>query len=186
MRIRIFGAPGTGKSFLAMKMGILLDIPTFHLDDFFWLPNWVENSRTKFKKSVEEIVRDNEWIIDGNYRTRTLELTLPRTTLIFFLDLPLYISLFRLFTRSIGRNTRFSFGFITPLPKNIINKRSKKRILESILFLWYQAVKFRFKKRSKLLHSIEASLCMKKIIIFRRPKEISEFLSLLYSLKKFN
>jgi len=53
-RVAIIGSGGAGKSTLARKMGVLLNLLVHHLDKVFWLPNWEKMSQS-------------EWVIDGNY-----------------------------------------------------------------------------------------------------------------------
>jgi adenylate kinase family enzyme len=48
-RIMIIGiSPGVGKSTFARRLGELLQVEVYHLDAYFWKPNWVEASLEEF------------------------------------------------------------------------------------------------------------------------------------------
>ncbi|MHA1990623.1 MAG: hypothetical protein ACW981_11530 [Candidatus Hodarchaeales archaeon] len=176
-KIAILGITGSGKSALATRLSVVLDVPVYHLDDIFWLHGWKQISRIKFRKAVKSFVGQDKWIIDGNH-SKTMDLTLSNANLVIFLDIPLYIALFRLVTRSIGRNTRFKVGKITPLPVNVQDLRSTRGMIKSISFLWYQAFKFRFKKKNTYFNLINRFQATNRLLHIRRLKEI-EFLLLI-------
>ena len=66
-RIIIIGASGSGKTTLGNRLGDLLHIPVYDLDNYFWLPNWQNKREEFFIKEIEEISKTQEWIIIGNY-----------------------------------------------------------------------------------------------------------------------
>ena len=57
---------GVGKSTFARELGEILNIDVYHLDSFYWKPNWVEAPQEEFANSQQEIVEQDEWIIEGN------------------------------------------------------------------------------------------------------------------------
>jgi adenylate kinase family enzyme len=67
-RIAILGCSGSGKSTLARHLGAILDIEVFHLDTYYWKPNWIEPDPAEFEGVVREIIQRDTWIIEGNYR----------------------------------------------------------------------------------------------------------------------
>ena len=176
MRMLIQGGPGSGKSALAIKIANITGTPVFHLDDIFWLPNWKENPLKNFRKEVEILVKNDKWIIDGNYN-KIIDLTLPRATVVVFLDLTLYNSLLRLFFRGFGRNSPIKIGEITPLPKNVQDKGSIKRIFESIFVLWYYAINFRLRKKSNMIERLTEYKSDKTILFFKRKEHVESFVS---------
>ena len=84
-RILIMGCAGCGKSTLAKELGTILNLPVYHLDVYYWQPGWVETEKEEFIAKQEEILKTDEWIIDGNYRS-TLDLRLAKADYIIFLD----------------------------------------------------------------------------------------------------
>ncbi|MEH7121948.1 topology modulation protein [Bacillus sp. JJ1503] len=111
-RIMVIGvSSGVGKSTFARKLGEVLDINVYHLDAFFWKPNWVQASIEEFSEAQQEIVNQDQWIIEGNY-TPTFGVRTERADTIIYLELPLHICLYRVLKRwikNIGR-TRPDMG----------------------------------------------------------------------------
>lgn len=66
-KIAIIGSGGSGKSTLARDLGEILYIEVLHLDSLFWKPNWVGVPKVEQKKVQHELIKREEWIIDGNY-----------------------------------------------------------------------------------------------------------------------
>jgi adenylate kinase family enzyme len=99
-RILIWGPSGAGKSTLARQVAKRLDIPLVHLDRLFWKSGWVESNDEEFRAKIAIATAGEAWVIDGNY-TRTLDLRLPRSQLVIWLDLPRYVYFPRALWRSI-------------------------------------------------------------------------------------
>lgn len=72
-KITIIGNPGAGKSTLARQLGDKLNIPVYHMDSLYWKPNWQPSEDTKLIQKHDEILKQDSWIIDGNYSA-----TLPK------------------------------------------------------------------------------------------------------------
>ncbi len=100
-RILVFGPSGAGKSTLARQIGKHLGIPVVHLDVIYWNPCWVPTEREPFRERVAEAAAGEAWVIDGNYSSH-LDLRLPRTQAIIWLDLPRYVY----FPRAVWRMIR--------------------------------------------------------------------------------
>jgi len=67
-RVLVLGCAGSGKSTFAKNLGKALNLPVFHLDQYFWQPGWVESDKVKFNASVVDLARQESWIMDGNYK----------------------------------------------------------------------------------------------------------------------
>jgi adenylate kinase family enzyme len=104
MKIAIIGSPGSGKSTLALKLHKILHIPLIHIDQYFWKPGWQRPDREEFRKIHDQLCDAPEWIIEG-MATRHFEYRLQKANVIIFLDVPLYICLYRIYKRAI-----FNFG----------------------------------------------------------------------------
>lgn len=70
-RILIIGCCGAGKSTLALTLGRKLQLPVFHLDRLWWRSGWVETSADEFDAELAAILKQDCWVLDGNYN-RTL------------------------------------------------------------------------------------------------------------------
>lgn len=61
-------------------------------------PNWVQASIEDFSQAQQEIVNQDQWIIEGNY-TPTFSIRTERADTIIYLELPMYICLYRVLKR---------------------------------------------------------------------------------------
>jgi adenylate kinase family enzyme len=100
-RILILGPSGAGKSTLARRIGARLGLPVVHLDTFYWNPGWIESEASRFRTRLAEAAAGDAWVMDGNY-TAHLDLRLPRTEAVIWLDLPRHVYFSRAVWRSIG------------------------------------------------------------------------------------
>lgn len=104
-RILIIGSGGAGKSTLARRLGKILNLEVLHLDKLHWRPNWTEPPKDEWRKIVGELIRKDEWIMDGNFGG-TMEMRLEACDTAIFLDLPRTVCLYRVFKRWVTyRNT---------------------------------------------------------------------------------
>lgn len=100
MKIAIIGNPGSGKSTLALKLHKILHIPLYHLDQYFWKPRWQRPDRTEFAKIHYELCDKDEWIIEG-MAARHFDYRAEKADIIIFLNIPLWLCLYRIFKRAI-------------------------------------------------------------------------------------
>ena len=91
-KVIVIGSPGAGKSTFARKLRDLTGLPLFYLDMLWHKPDRTNVSREEFDEKLHEILRQEQWIIDGNYQ-RTLEIRLKACDTVFFLDFPLDVCL---------------------------------------------------------------------------------------------
>lgn len=96
----IFGTPGSGKSTFAHTLSTLTNIPIYHLDYYFYLPNWVERNYQEFLDMQQTIVETNQWIIDGN-NTKSLDMRYKKADLVLYFNYPRTICYWRVFKRFI-------------------------------------------------------------------------------------
>lgn len=97
-RVLVIGPGGAGKSTFSRRLGELLDIEVIHLDVQHWLPGWTEPPKDEWARRVAELVRGDEWIMDGNF-SGTLEVRLAACDTIVFLDLPRTLCVWRALKR---------------------------------------------------------------------------------------
>ena len=84
-RILILGCCGAGKSTFARALSEITGVDIIHLDQEYWNPGWIETSKGIWQKKVEELVKHDSWIMDGNY-SGSLDIRLSRADTIIYLD----------------------------------------------------------------------------------------------------
>lgn len=105
-RILIIGSGGAGKSALATRLGEKTGFEVIHLDKLYWKPNWVEPQKEEWKKTVEEALKRDSWIMDGNFGG-TMEMRIAACDTVIFLDVPRLVCVWRVLKRAVfyhGRN----------------------------------------------------------------------------------
>ena len=97
-RIVILGSSGAGKSTLAKDLSSILGIKAYHLDRLFWLPGWIRKDRETRIDILQNLVREKQWIIEGNYFSSS-DLHLLMADTIILSDLSSFECLLRLIKR---------------------------------------------------------------------------------------
>ncbi|KAK5652697.1 hypothetical protein OQA88_10291 [Cercophora sp. LCS_1] len=100
-RIAIVGNSGAGKTTLGRSLGSRLGLDHVEMDALFWQANWTPLSREAMRARVDHVLSETEkWVTDGNYLRATQEVVWSRADTLIWLDLPLYVVLWRLLRRT--------------------------------------------------------------------------------------
>lgn len=91
-RISVIGPGGAGKSTLSRQLRDILNLPLYPLDNIFWKEDKTHISREEFDIKLLEILKQDCWIIDGDY-SHTIKIRLDYSDTIIFLDYPLSVCL---------------------------------------------------------------------------------------------
>ena len=86
-RILVLGCPGSGKSTFARRLQEKTGLPLVHLDNVWWRADGTHISREAFDRALGELLRGEQWIMDGDY-SRTYEVRLRAADTVIFLDYP--------------------------------------------------------------------------------------------------
>ena len=89
-RVIVIGSPGAGKSTFARKLRDITGIPLYYLDMIWHRSDGTNVTAGEFDMRLEELIKEDQWIIDGNY-LRTLGVRLQACDTVFLLDYPLDI-----------------------------------------------------------------------------------------------
>lgn len=86
-------------------MGEITGLPVIHLDREFWRPGWVETPKPEWSSRIEQLVKEDRWIMDGNFGG-TMEIRLAAADTVVFLDFPRLLCTFRAIKRAITYRNR--------------------------------------------------------------------------------
>lgn len=87
-KVIVIGCSGSGKTTFSEKLHHITGLPLYHLDAIWHKPDKTHISREDFDKSLADIFKTSEWIIDGNYN-RTIEIRIQQCDTVFLFDLPI-------------------------------------------------------------------------------------------------
>ncbi len=99
----VFGRPGSGKSTFADLISKKLHLPVYHLDRHFFMENWIERDTNEFLSIQENLVKNDQWIIDGN-AIRSLEMRFARADMAIYFNYPKILCLWRVIKRLWSKN----------------------------------------------------------------------------------
>ena len=91
-RVMIIGCPGSGKSTFARELHRLTSLPVCHLDLLYWKSDRTTVDKSVFLERLKNVLKTDEWIIDGNYGG-SLEMRFEKCDTVFFLDYPTEVCL---------------------------------------------------------------------------------------------
>lgn len=86
-KVIVIGCPGSGKSTFARKLAERTGLPLYYLDMLYWNADKTTVPKELFRARLAEILKGDEWIIDGNYIS-TMEARMEACDTVFFLDYP--------------------------------------------------------------------------------------------------
>jgi GTPase SAR1 family protein len=160
-KIAIIGSSGAGKTTLAKKLDSRLGLKAYHLDRFFWQPDWRRKPNDNRIDVLQDLVRQRCWIIEGSYLNSS-DLHLKAADIIIFLD----ISLFVCFWRRIKRHRTYQGHPGRDLPMGSTDKLTLSVLLH-ILF-------FPFRTRKKLEDKL-SKFPSEKVIRFHSTEDVERF-----------
>ena len=158
LKIIIIGSPGAGKSTFARKLRDTTGIPLYYLDMLWHKPDQTTISREEFDAKLNKILKQNSWIIDGNYQ-RTLEARIKECDTVFLMDFPLDVCISGAESR-IGKKRED-----LPWIESEFDKEFKQWIID-----------FSKKQLPQIYKTIEKYRNNKDIIIFKSRKEADNYL----------
>lgn len=172
MKIIIYGNPGSGKSTLALRLHKLLTIPLYHLDQYFWKPNWQEPDRSEYEKIHNQLCDLPEWIIEG-VSTSTLEYRIQKADIVLFLDVSRYVCLYRVLKRAMCNYGKVYFSSAPGCPERGPDMKFLK-------FIW----NFDTNQKLRALALFEKYKDSKKIFVVKNKTELDEVVRKMSDIKQ--
>ena len=102
-RINVVGSSGSGKTTVGKRIAERLAYPFVELDEIQWKPNWTESTEEELFTNLERSLSGESWVLDGNY-SKTVPIKWKRVQLVVWLDLPYWLILFQVISRTIRRS----------------------------------------------------------------------------------
>ena len=169
-RIVVFGTTGSGKSWLAERLGAERGLRLIELDALYWGPGWQPAPVELFRHRVECETRDGDWITVGIYG-QVRDIVWQRADTLVWLDLPLPLVMWRLFWRTLRRIATQEDLWRTG------NRESLGRTLfsrDSIL-LW--ALKTHGRNRRRFGEECSTFAAGRTVIRLRSTRDVERFLA---------
>ena len=163
-RIMIIGCCGSGKSTIARELHKITGIPLYHLDQYYWKPNWTETPNEQWEEIVTDLSNKENWIIDGNYGG-TWDIRFARANTIIYMDIPTGKCL----KRVIGRIWKYHGKVRPDMPPGC-----KERF--DFDFLHYVAI-YNMLRRKKLLKKLDSFEETKKVFRIKNDRDIKTLLT---------
>lgn len=163
-KILVIGSGGAGKSTFAQRLGKILKLEVIHLDSLYWSPGWVEMPKDEWRTIVEELLKRDSWIIDGNFGG-TLDIRLAACDEVIFLDVPRLICLGRVLKRVAIYRKEGRPDMAPGCPEKVN--------LEFIKYIW----DYPRKRKPAVVEKLNSYSQTKAVTILRTQAEIQSFLA---------
>lgn len=157
-RVIVIGCPGSGKSTFARELHKKTGLPLYYLDMMYWNSDRTTVAKEIFLSRLSEVLRENEWIIDGNYAS-TMEMRVDRCDTVFFLDYPTEVCLEGIEARR-GKDR-------PDMPW--VETEADGEFIEFVK-------SYNTENRPKVLEILEKCIC-KSVIIFKNRDEAAKYLN---------
>jgi adenylate kinase family enzyme len=164
-KIAIIGSPGAGKTTLARNLNRILKIKVYHLDRLFWKSGWQSIDGPTRIDTMQNLIREKQWIIEGTYLYSSVP-RLDEADTIIFLDMQVFACLWRVIKRHLQDRGKFR----RDIPEQSVDKLNPHRIYKLLVF----PIRDR-KQLTQKLRTYEA-IESKEIIRLQSKKDLKNFL----------
>lgn len=166
----ITGTTCTGKTTLGKKLANRFSVTQIDLDEYYFLPNWVEKENSQFVKDVLSVTQNKEhWVVTGSYQSIFKDTLWREASTIVWLDYSLLVIL----RRYVSRTYRRVFLKEKCCGENYESLR--RTFSKDSLFLWI--FKSYWRRKQRMNQWMNAEFSEKNWIVFRHPREATKFLA---------
>ncbi|MBM3886873.1 hypothetical protein FJ364_02980 [Candidatus Dependentiae bacterium] len=95
----IVGLPGAGKSTFSAKLAKQLQLPLYHIDRYYWKPNWQKHQPHEWKAIHQKLIEQPAWIIEGCAIKSSFIERFAVADLVIYFKLPRWLCLWRMIKR---------------------------------------------------------------------------------------
>jgi adenylate kinase family enzyme len=159
-KVLVLGCSGAGKSTLAREISEITGLPIVHLDQHYWRPGWQEPDRATWERQVAALVRQPQWVMDGNFGG-TLATRLAAADTAILLDFPTWRCLARVLRRIVGSFGRTRADMAPGCPERL-----------DFEFLMYVC---RYRRWDRHRHLAAIRQFGGTLVTLRRPAEVAAF-----------
>jgi len=103
LRVNVVGLSGSGKSTFARNLAAALQTECVEMDRLFHGSNWTEPDVETFRERVATAIAGDQWVLDGNYHSKTHDLKWQRATAIVWMNTPFLRNMYQSTSRAIQR-----------------------------------------------------------------------------------
>lgn len=163
-RVSVIGCPGAGKTTFSRELARITRLPLTHLDRIYHDQSYAYLTDTEsWRARVSREIKKKHWIIDGNYKS-TLDIRLPASDTVIFLDYPTHLCI----RRAIKRRMEFHSAARPDMPPTWKEKLDWQFFAFILKFNRRVAPNIR-----QLLESYEG----KTIVILKSPRQATNYLA---------
>ncbi len=164
MKIAVLGYSGSGKSTTTKYLGELFHIPYLYMDTVYWAENWQERDRDEALTLVSEFMKQDDWVIDGNYSSLLQKERLEQADYIIYMDFSRFVCLWRVLKRYFQNRNKTR--------ESIAEGCIEKIDLE---FIWWVLCAGRTPAKKKKYREM-AERYRDKVIVLKNQRQLDKFL----------
>lgn len=165
-RIMVVGCSGGGKSTLSQKIARRFGLVYISIDrDILWLPGWVERGKAEQRRIIEELIRQDRWIMDGT-NPSTFDVRVPRSDLVIWVRMPRLVNVWGILSRAVKH-----WGQTRP---EMAPGCPEKVDWEFFRFVWTFEKKFSW----RIIEGLEKHAGDRPVLVLKSRREMRELLDL--------
>jgi adenylate kinase family enzyme len=165
-KIAVVGCAGSGKTHLAFALHKKLQIPLYHLDQYYWLPDWERVQLDKFKIAHDSLCDKDSWIIEGSY-VKFFPYRAQQADVIIYTDLPRYLCMWYVLKRSWTH-----WGEVIPgNPEGCKQRILSWKFVGFLQWVWT----FNKRYRNMILDILDQQRVTKKVYVLKSFQEMDDF-----------